>query len=161
MTIKGLLNKVESFKEKIDVIIVAVMVDNAIFLGALNKQQLLAGKRSDGADITPGYLEDPYFKTLAQAQAYSDWKDRITPNTMRRSGTPNLFINGFYHDSREIIVLGEKIIYFADYKGVEIERKYTDKINGLGGIWLEAFIEIHVRPDLQAKITEAIGLKFT
>jgi len=161
MTIKGLLNKVEALQKTYEVIIVGVMVDNKIWLGALNKQQLLAGKRNDGANISPGYLEDPYFKTLAQAQAYSDWKDRITPNPMRRSGTPNLFINGFYHDSREIIVLGEKIIYFADYKGVEIEKKYTDKINGVGGIWAEAFIGIHLRPDLQNKITDLTGLKFS
>jgi len=161
MTIKGLLNKAEKLHAEYEIVIVGVFVKNTTYLGILNKQQLLAGKRSDGEDITPGYLEDPYFKTLAQAQAYSDWKDRITPHPMRRRGTPNLFINGYYHDSRQITVLGEKIIYHADYKGVEIEGKYGPKINGLGGDFKTAFLDLHIRPMLQEEFTKITGLKFS
>lgn len=160
MTIKGLLRKAEDLQAKYQIAIVGVFVDNVTYLGILNKQQLLAGRRSDGQEITPGYLEDPYFKTRAQAQAYSDWKDRITPNPLRRPGVPNLFINGYYHDSRHITILGEKIIYHADYKGEEIEQKYGDEINGVGGDFKVAFLQLHIRPSLQVEFTNIIGLKF-
>ena len=75
-----------------------------------NKQQLMEGIKGDGNEITPSYLNDPYFKTKESAQRYSNWKDKITPNSKRKSGTPNLYINGFYHNTIEINVKGEKII---------------------------------------------------
>ena len=158
MTIKGLYKKVETLQANQEKLAGESVEENTTYLGMLNKQQLLAGKRSDGKDLFPTYQEDPYFETLAQAQAYSDWKDRITPNPKRKPGVPNLYINGYYYDSRVIKVSGDRIIYDGNTFG--LEEKYGKEINGLGGEYKEAFLDLHLRPTIQNKITSIIGLKF-
>jgi hypothetical protein len=97
----------------------------------LNNEQLYEGKTNDGPDITPGYLDDPFFKTKEAAQAYSDWKDRITPSPKRKKGTPNLFINGFYHSTRKIKVVNGSIQYLSDFPDApDIEMKFKN-LDGL------------------------------
>src|SRR5258708_7633887 len=85
-----------------DKIITKIMDDTQVQLLEENKEQMYDGKLKTGGNITPSYLEDPYFKSRESAQRYSDWKDRITPNPERESGVPNLFINGKFYDSLKI-----------------------------------------------------------
>ncbi len=158
MTIKGLYKKVEALKPYTDEMVARIFVKYAVDLGQLNKQQLLAGKLNTGQDLSPTYQEDPYFETIAQAQAYSDWKDRITPNPKRRPGVPNLYINGYYHSSREISIVIDRIIYSAGWKETEFEAKYTTAINGLGGEWKEYFLSELIRPALMEEIKRITGL---
>jgi hypothetical protein len=143
-----------------DGIIQKVFVDNASLLEEKNREQLLAGKTRDGSDLFPTYQQDPYFKTPGAAQRYSDWKDSITPHPTRKKGVPNLFIVGTYHRSRKITITANKIIYSADFIGPEIEAKYGEGVNGLGGEFKRSFLNDSLKPDLQKKLEGALGLKF-
>lgn len=83
----------------------------------LQKDQLLTGKGNDGQDLSPGYLEDPYFKTPAEALAYLAWKQKITPDPRRNPNAPNLFINGFLHS---------KFRVEADQDGYHVDNDSAD-----------------------------------
>lgn len=140
---------------------VSVIIDNTkeqILIK--NKQQLMEGIKGDGNEITPSYLNDPYFKTREAAQRYSNWKDKITPNSKRKSGTPNLYINGFYHNTIEINVRGEKII--TENKttiGKKIEQKYGDTLYGLNETNNQAYIKETFFPALKTYIEETTQLQ--
>lgn len=140
---------------------VSVIIDNTkeqILIK--NKQQLMEGIKGDGNEITPSYLNDPYFKTKEAAQRYSNWKDKITPNSKRKSGTPNLYINGFYHNTIEINVRGEKII--TENKttiGKKIEQKYGDTLYGLNETNNQAYIKETFFPALKTYIEETTQLQ--
>jgi hypothetical protein len=124
-----------------------------------NLQQLLDGKTNEGLDISPTYLEDPYFKTQAQAQAYSDWKDRISPPSNRRKGVPNLYINGYYHNTRKVTIQGDKILYSSSYsEAPEIEQTFKN-IDGLNPDSRKKYIPFVLRPVFNHLIQDAIGLK--
>lgn len=120
-----------------------------------NKAQLFAGKTKTGEDITPSYLNDPYFKSRESAQRYSDWKDKITPNPKRKSGTPNLFINGAYYNTRKVTFNGEVINISSTEQN--IESKY-EGINGLGGEFKMEFIDQNLQPAFMVQIRKRIGL---
>jgi hypothetical protein len=122
-----------------------------------NLDQLYAGKNSTGQDITPSYFNDPYFKSQESAQRYSDWKDKITPSQKRKSGTPNLYINGAYHKSINVIVQGLNIRYDSSFsEASQIENKY-DNLYGLGGEFKRAYLDI-LQPVFIGKIKALVGL---
>lgn len=125
-----------------------------------NIQQLLDGKTNQGTDIHPTYLEDPFFKTREQAQAYSDWKDRISPRSNRKSGVPNLFINGYYHSTRQVIISGDKIIYRSSFGEIftDIDEKYKN-LDGLNPDSRKKYIPFVLRPVFKHHIEAATGLK--
>ena len=124
----------------------------------INKEQLLAGKTKKGVDITPSYIDDPYFKTPGAAQRYSAWKDKITPSDIRTPGTPNLYINGTFHESISINVSGPIINISASFKGNEIENKYTSDIFGLGGDFKTKYVSEDLIPVFLRKVRQATGL---
>ena len=70
----------------------------------LQKEQLFAGKRSDGQDIRPYYTEDlkpnGYFYSVDTAKMYAAWKQTLNyPYEAKRNpDAPNLYINGRFHD---------------------------------------------------------------
>jgi hypothetical protein len=124
-----------------------------------NLQQLIDGKTNEGTDISPSYFEDPYFDTWEQAKAYSDWKDKISPISRRRPGIPNLFINGYYHASRKVQIVGDKIIYGSTWnEGIEIENKY-ENLDGLNPESRRIYIPEVLRPAFNHLIEQATGLK--
>lgn len=125
-----------------------------------NQEQMLAGKTSDGSDITPSYLNDPYFKSRESAQRYSDWKDAISPKAGRNSGTPNLFINGRYHNGLRAVVDSEGVrIESSSPDTVGIESKFTRKIYGIQGQFKSDYLSYALRPVWKKKIENATGLK--
>jgi len=152
----NLYNKIKALDT--DKICVDVIVENKDELLALNKEQLLEGKNNEGGDM-PSYLNDPYFKSLKSAQAYSDWKDEITPNPKRKKGVMNLFIVGTYHDSIELTIEGLKINYQASFLGPEIESKHPN-IYGLGPEKRIEYKEKFTLPVFKKKMEKATGLKF-
>jgi hypothetical protein len=125
-----------------------------------NLQQLLDGKTNDGSDIHPTYLEDPFFKTQAEAQAYSNWKDKISPPSNRREGVPNLYINGYYHSTRQVIIEGDTIKYRSSFGEIftDIDEKYKN-LDGLNPESRSKFIPFVLRPVFNHLIEEATGLK--
>lgn len=96
-----------------------------------NREQMLEGRNKNDDDLSPGYLDDPFFKSREAAQRYSDWKDDITPNPKRKPGVPNLFINGLFHSELKIDVKGLKIDFTSGYIQNEVFEKY-DGLMGLG-----------------------------
>jgi len=158
LTINGLYEKVKAVNT--DKVIDTAFQNSVSDLGEINKVQLFDGKGNDGQNLTPSYFDDPYFKSRESAQRYSDWKDKITPNPKRQSGTPNLFINGKYYDSRSVFLRGQNIVYDATFKGIEIEGKYAGKVDGLGGDYKKQFLDESLRQNFNKEISAATGLKF-
>lgn len=68
----------------------------------MQQEQLFAGLRSDGKQLTPSILEDPFFRSKKSAERYAQRKKRLMigfPNeNKRRFATPNLYINGYFHE---------------------------------------------------------------
>lgn len=123
----------------------------------INKEQLYDGKLKTGADLSPTYLDDPYFKTPASAKRYSDWKDQITPNSKRKSGVPNLFITGVFYDSLSISISGMDVDVDSSFsKATDIESKFSTAIFGLGGEYKEDYLEI-VKPVVFEDLTEQLN----
>jgi hypothetical protein len=158
MTIRGLYNRLQNIDT--DKIAAETMEGTEEEIRQYNLQQLLDGKTNEGLDISPGYLEDPFFKTREQAQAYSDWKDRISPPSKRRSGVPNLYINGYYHSTRTVQIVGDKIVYRSSFGEIftDIDEKYKN-LDGLNPESRAKFIPFVLRPVFNHLIQEATGLK--
>lgn len=117
----------------------------------LNRDQLMEGKNKTGENISPSYLEDPYFKTKEAAMRYSEWKDRITPSSIRPKGVPNLYIVGKFHNSLSPSVSGGKISVQSTFEDAnDIENKY-DGIYGLNGEKKSVYIKESVRPVFNKK----------
>lgn len=143
-----------------DKVINEVVQDSTGELADLNRDQMYDGKTKDGNNITPSYLDDPYFKSRESAKRYSDWKDKITPSSKRSPGTPNLFINGRYHNSIRVVASSDKVTFQTqDPAARSIEAKF-DKIYGLGGEYKKNFLKDTLQPKIKEKITKATGLKF-
>ena len=68
------------------------------------KNQLWDGQKPDGSDITPSYLDDPYFKTQKQAMGYANWKMKLSRNSRRNKYAPNLYINGYFYSTIDVKV---------------------------------------------------------
>ena len=112
---------------------------------SLNRDQLLAGRNSDGQLLSPGYLQDPYFKTKGQAEAYlrmklaleSMHKSRmmfanVLNFPVKPSVTPNLIVKGNFHDGMFMNVSGDKMVFGSTYEeSNDIEQKYDNKVFGL------------------------------
>ena len=109
MTAQGLINQYKAID--LQKIVNESLEENIPLMLSINKNQLWDGKNADGSDITPSYLDDPYFKTQKQAIVYANWKWRITPNPKRNKYTPNLFINGYAYSTFQIAMQGNKLMY--------------------------------------------------
>lgn len=63
----------------------------------MQQDQLMGGLRSDGEQITPSMTRDPFFRDMKSALRYADRKARVAFDPRRGYETPNLFINGYFH----------------------------------------------------------------
>lgn len=133
----------------------------------VNLEQMYDGKTRLGKDITPSYQDDPYWDTHGfrgnppgdkAAQAYSDWKDDITPSPRRRKGTPNLYINGFFHRSIRVNVTGQTIKWQSDFDDANDISDKFENIYGLGGVYKEVFLRTYLTPVLKDKIFRTVKL---
>jgi len=120
------------------------------------KNQLWDGKKPDGSDITPSYLDDPYFKTRKQAEGYANWKMKISRNSMRNKYAPNLFINGYFYST--ITVTGTEKFEVVSTWG-EVGKKYADAL-GLSIEHGSEIIEGFIRPQFEEIVEDITGLKF-
>ena len=97
------------------------------YLLDLNRDQMMAGQNAEGTDITPSYLDDPYFKTRRQAIGYMNWKQRITADSRRDPQTPNLFIKGDFHNSIRIRYGDNEIEFVSETTlGKDIQSTHPD-----------------------------------
>lgn len=159
MTVKEALERMQ----RIDLVKVAeeVIVEYAPDVEMLNRDQMMKGQDGDGKPIRPRYSEDPFFKTRQQAEEYIRWKWQITPNPFRDPDTPNLFINGQYHYSRQLYIEDRKIKFkSADNNAPEIESKYKN-LDGLSPESVLWFREKELYPEMIDKLSQATGLRKT
>lgn len=159
MTILGMKKRFEGLNT--DSVINTSMVESQGDIRDLNLEQMYDGKTREGVDITPSYLNDPYWDTHGgrnAAQAYSDWKDRITPNPRRTKGIPNLFINGYYHSTISVTVAGERIVWSSTFRDEPDIRDRFKNIYGLGGRYKTIFLFEYLTPVLREKIFVVTGL---
>lgn len=158
-TILGMKRRFESFDAA--AMITKVMHDSTQDLRDLNLEQMYDGKTNKGTDIKPSYIEDPYWNDkggVRAAQAYSDWKDRITPNIRRTPGTPNLFITGFYHSTIKVSIVGDSIVHSSTFSGEPDIRGRFKNIYGLGGRHREIFLKQYLMPVIKDEVLNQTGL---
>lgn len=109
----------------------------------LNKDQMLLGRNAEGEEFEPTYLNDPYFKSPAAAQAYAAMKyglefvhkSRLTfplnyPD--KPKDVPNLIVTGNFQDGMFLKTTADSFIIDSRYdESRDIERKYNNKVFGL------------------------------
>lgn len=148
--------------EKVDepAAVVTVLQRKSPELLELNREQLLEGKGRDGEDLTPSYFDDPFFKTQEAAARYSAWKDLITPNAKRKSGTPNLIIDGqWVHNVLRVGVDANKLTFAIDSPiGEKIFAKYGARVAGLNDA-SKLILKKDTAPELAKEIKKQIGLR--
>lgn len=159
MTVKELRERLN--RVNLETIAAEVMVEYAPDIEMLNRDQMMKGQDQDGKPIRPSYLEDPFFKTRQAAEEYATWKEQISPNPYRDKYTPNLFINGQYHYSRQMYIEnGVMKFRSGDHNAPEIESKFKN-IDGLTKESVEWFRENELYPEMILKLSQATGLRLT
>jgi hypothetical protein len=116
----------------------------------LRKDELLLGRNSDGDPFTPGYTEDPYFKTPEERGAYYTYKlraneiheariEHVLPYPNKDDNTPNLratrsrYNPRSFHDQMFIQVDRKSLIINSNFKETAlIIAKYHNKVMDLG-----------------------------
>ncbi|WP_426491073.1 hypothetical protein [Hymenobacter sp. 102] len=118
--------------------------DNTAFLEDANTAQLAQGKDATGADIGPEYTD----LTIALKQIKGQPTDRVT---LRDEGD---FYSGIVAklSGKQFDLVG------TDPKTAELEEKYGPDIIGLPDPALEEFRQDYVKPDLQQKTRDTLGL---
>ncbi|HEX8656210.1 MAG TPA: hypothetical protein VF690_01675 [Hymenobacter sp.] len=121
-----------------------VVSQNKPFLEDANTAQLAAGLDRDGQPITPEYA--PF--TVALKQLKGQPTDRVT---LRDDGD---FYTGIVAqlDSDSFEMVG------TDQKTPALVEKYGDEVLGLTADHIEEFRDDYVRPELELKTREFLGL---
>lgn len=121
-----------------------VVRQNVAFLEDANTAQLAAGLDSDGQAITPEYA--PLTVALKQLQGLP--ADRVT---LRDTGDfYTSIIAQLDADSFELVA--------TDEKTPALVAKYGDEILGLTEAHVDEFREDYVRPELELKTRELLGI---
>lgn len=137
----------------------AALVTTGDRLVEINREQMLEGKRKDGNDISPTHLEDPFFENVEEAIGYSEWKDTITPHPKRKSGVPNLYIDGTFHRSITMDVTGDSLKFRSTFAAAaEIERKFA-LIYGLNSEKRAFYINGWLRKEFVETIKQSLKLR--
>jgi hypothetical protein len=118
--------------------------DNTAFLEDANTAQLATGKDSDGADIVPEYAD----LTIALKQVKGQPTDRVT-----------LRDEGDFYTSIVARLGGNQFEMVAtDAKAPALLEKYGEQVLGIPDATLEEFRQDYVKPDLQQKTREILGI---
>ncbi|RSK29848.1 hypothetical protein [Hymenobacter metallilatus] len=118
--------------------------ENAAFLEDANTAQLAQGKRADGSEILPEY--SPLTLAIKQLQG--------------RSTHVTLYDEGDFYSSVKAQLTGDKgfEMIATDSKARALESKYGDDILGLSEEALDEFKTSYIKPDLQQKTRDTLGL---
>jgi hypothetical protein len=156
MTVHALYKKVISLEAEIEKICYDVIDQALNEIRSYNLQQMLDGETNTGQFISPSYQNDPFFKTREAAEAYSRWKDKISPPSTRPSGVPNYYINGYFHQSIKVSRQGEKIVTESAWsKGKNILAEKPELI-GLNPYFKGLLVDHVLKPLFNQRLAEAI-----
>lgn len=153
MNIQGYIDRLWDAQERVDTVPNATMEvvrQNQTVILNLNKDQMLLGRNREGGEFAPNYLNDSYFKTKEQAEAYAAMKKRLEIehrarityplNYSKDELTPNLIVTGPFQDSMFIEVGATNFLIGSRYKDAEaINQKYEGKVFGLAPLSVEYF----------------------
>lgn len=142
--------------------------DNKDVLLSLNRDQMLLGRNNAGDTFTPGYLNDPYFKTQTKAQAYKKMKIGLEKQHSGRmrfsnvqlypdkdSDTPNLIVTGPFQDSMYITLSSSEYTLGSTYiDASDINAKYNNAVFGLAPRSKEYFSKYWTHPAIVKYIKE-------
>lgn len=175
MTINEMRERIRRTKDGIQPEILRCMEDNKDEMVLSVREQLYSGIDGNGAELSPSYSQDPFFRNpragffdedashwvscFMRPDLYVDWKMRITPPVAsqrlglpaRDRDTPNLFIIGTFHGSidAKATARGVEIFTFGWDSGPLVERKYGSQIFGLSNPAVGHFNENFLWPWLQ------------
>jgi hypothetical protein len=128
----------------------------------LQYEQLEMGLGSDGKPLM-SILDDPYFNgNKAKAWAYATFKEAISKKYGFKTpfGQPNLFINGYTHDSLRIQRHGAEVHYtFGIPWAQELDVKYKGKELGLSVDRRHIIKRDVIRPELIEKYSKILGCR--
>lgn len=126
----------------------------------LNRDQMLYGRDADGEVFTPGYLQDPFFETKAEAEHYLRMKmflENVHKGRVRYTGvqlfpdknanTPNLIVTGPFQNSMFIRTTKDSYTIDSSYvEADEINDKYRGRVYGLAPRSKEFYYTNWLRP---------------
>ena len=158
-TIKEVSDRAGMFVSGFRPMLEACIVRNRGFVEMAVRDQLESGVDGNEKELRPNYLNDPYFKTRKEAERYMRWKERITPPRESVLGlrpravkTPNLRINGFYHQSIRALATdgGVRVVSGGVDFSPEVEHKYGGALYKLGRTARRKFYRDYLRKELRA-----------
>lgn len=165
--IRDLIKRYDRIRKKItdiDSTIDEVVEKNKDVLLSLNRDQMLLGRDAKGNELSPSYLNDPYFDNAAQAQAYAAMKQRLeakhnarienpTIYPAKNRTTPNLIVTGPFQDNMFIITSPGKFTIGSTYvDSGDIERKYNNEVFGIAPGSVMFFYDNYLKPALMRLI---------
>lgn len=166
MNIEGKLAYITERQKRVDnwpEVIETIVARYGHELVDLNRAQLLYGRNTDEQLLTPTYLNDPYFKTKGEAQAYYRMKKGLEAAHKaeikyrlnypdKPSDTPNLIVNGvLVHNPMHIERVGDDE-FMISISNPELEndlnRKYNNRVFGLTPLSKEFWWNHRLRQEL-------------
>lgn len=163
MGIREYIEKVERLQQSIGRIpekVSEVVRENQEVLLSLNRDQMLLGRDAEGNTLTPGYLDDPYFDTPEQAEAYANMKYRLESDHRTRienptiypdkdRNTPNLIVTGPFQDNMFILPESDSFLIGSTYpEAKDIDSKYNGKVFGIAPASRDYFYRNYIHPAL-------------
>ena len=144
-----LIDRLDNFETEKNAIISEALSSKSEEIVGEVREQLWNGLTNELKPITPSYLNDPYFKTKEQAYEYMMRKQSITPNERRPMQTPNLFINGYFHNSLFLSIDEDSAeVTSMQPLGDKIIAKYGREMFGVNDV----YIERNIIPLIEEKI---------
>lgn len=109
-----------------------IAVNDSEILIQLNRDQMLDGLGNDDKHL-PTYEEDPFFKTLAQAKGYENWKSKISRSRTKPRNVMDGYINGKFHASIEFKMMAKQRLkfYSSSKVGKDLGKYTNNRIYGL------------------------------
>lgn len=169
MGIREIIRRIETLKSRISDVpekVNEVVLRNEEVLLSLNRDQMLLGRDAEGNVLTPSYLEDPYFDTPEQAEAYAGMKYRLESEHRSRienptiypdkdRDTPNLIVTGPFQDNMFILVERDSFLLGSTYADTrDIDAKYGNRVFGMAPASREYFYKHFIRPALTKLLKE-------
>ena len=146
ISLRDIGNIIDEMSKKIDDVpnvVDRVVSETQDVILSLNRDQLLLGRNTLGEAFTPGYTDDPFFKTKEKAHSYRKMKERLEADHKTRmvnpqqypdknSNTPNLIVTGPFQNKMFINTSkGNYEIGSTYVDASKIDAKYENKVFGL------------------------------
>lgn len=167
-TIKGVRDKYKEALSEVIPTVQKVVNDNQDVLLSLNTDQMLLGRDAKGDVFTPGYTDDPYFKTPEKAKGYKKMKEGLESSHKSRmsnvqlypdkdSNTPNLIVSGPFQDAMFINISSNEYKIGSTYVDAsDINAKYNKAVFGLAPRSKAYFYNNWVHPAIMRMIKEKL-----